>query len=135
MLGVREVLVVGHTDCPMAGDVLPLLDGMSKLGAPRDALGSSDPREFFGFIPGPEQNVRQVVRQLRESLLIPASVLVHGLLIDVESGKLTVLVRGDEASPAPAAPSEPVEARESEVPYAAQVVEEARSVKVARKGG
>ncbi len=37
MLGVREVLVIGHTDCRMAGDVLPLLDGMSKLGVARDA--------------------------------------------------------------------------------------------------
>lgn len=137
MLGVREVLVIGHTDCRMAGDVLPLLDGMAKLGVARDALGSNDPREFFGFIPGPEQNVRAVVRELRESPLVPSSVLVHGLMIDVESGALQVLVRGDEA-PALAAPEPPIEVapvREAEVPYAAEVVEVARRHPVVRKGG
>ncbi len=136
MLGVREVLVVGHTDCRMAGDVLPLLDGMAKLGVTRDALGSNDPREYFGFIPGPEQNVRAVVRQLRESPLIPGQVLVHGLLIDVDSGSLKVLVRGDEAPPTvEPVPAEPVQAREAEVPYAAEVVEEVRPRPVVRKGG
>ncbi|MEK7866979.1 MAG: carbonic anhydrase [Planctomycetota bacterium] len=137
MLGVREVLVIGHTDCRMAGDVLPLLDGMAKLGVARDALGANDPREFFGFIPGPEQNVRAVVRQLRESPLVPSSVLVHGLMIDVESGALKVIVRGDEAPPpAPAEPpQEAVPAAQVEVPYAAEVVEEVRPRPVARKGG
>lgn len=134
MLGVREVLVVGHTDCRMAGDVMPLLDGMTTLGVPRNALGSSDPREFFGFIPGPEQNVRQVVRQLKESPLLPSSVVVHGLIIDIDTGALKVIVRGDEATPAPAATPEPKPPEEGP-PVAIEAVEEVRPRPVARKHG
>lgn len=134
MLGVKEVLVVGHTDCRMAGDILPLLDGMARNGVDRAALGTSDPREFFGFIPGPEQNVREVVRILRESPILPRSLLVHGVMIDTVSGALRVIVRGDTQAESAGSPPPRPEQPAEEIPMAVEVVEGVKPRPVVKKG-
>ena len=97
--GTTEVLVVGHTGCGMAGDVLPLIEAMEAAGVSRQDVGSHDLREFYGLTPPPESNVRQVADALRRSPVIPAAVLIHGLLIDTGSGRLRVVVKGEPGSP------------------------------------
>lgn len=99
LYGVREVLVIGHTDCGMACDVLPFTEAMEAAGVTRGEVGPVDLREFFGFIPSPETNVRQVVDALRASPVIPPAVVIHGLMVDVETGALRVVVRGEPAGP------------------------------------
>jgi len=96
---VREVLVVGHTHCGMASDVLPLTEAMASAGISRSDVGSADLREFFGLTPPPETNVRQVVDALRRSPVIPPEVVIHGLLLDVRTGALRLIVRGEAAPP------------------------------------
>jgi carbonic anhydrase len=96
---VSDVLVVGHTTCGAASDVLPFSTAMEEAGVPRSAVGGVDLREFFGLVPSPETNVRQVVDALRRSPVIPPEVLIHGLLVDTVSGGLSVVVRGEPGPP------------------------------------
>jgi len=97
--GVKEVLVVGHADCGMASDVLPLTEAMEAAGISRGDVGSVDLREFFGLTPSPETNVRQVVDTLRRSMVIPPEVVIHGLLLEDRTGALRLVVRGAPAPP------------------------------------
>jgi carbonic anhydrase len=90
--GVRHVAVIGHTECRMAGDTLPLIDAMRDAGVPRDAFGDRDPREWFGALGGIESNVRNIVETLKRSPLLPASVALYGLLIDTASGEIRAIV-------------------------------------------
>ena len=101
--GVRHVAVVGHTDCRMAGDLMPILDEMRRGGVPRDAFGNRDPREWFGILAGIESNVRNVLEMLKRSPLLPAGVSLYGLIIDSESGELRALGSETTAGPALAA--------------------------------
>lgn len=94
LVGVREVAVVGHTDCRMVTDVLPVLEAMKRKGVSRDALGNEDPRTFFGLLTLIERNVLDVCEALRSSPLVPEGVQVHGLLIDSLTGALKVLTTG-----------------------------------------
>ncbi len=89
--GVRHVAIVGHTDCRMTGDLMPILDEMRRGGVPRDAFGDRDPREWFGILAGIESNVRNVVETMKRSPLLPAGVSLYGLIIDSESGELRTL--------------------------------------------
>ncbi len=90
--GVRHVAVIGHTECRMAGDTLPLIDAMRDAGVPRDAFGDRDPREWFGALGGIESNVRNIVETLKRSPLLPAGVALYGLLIDTASGEIRAIV-------------------------------------------
>jgi carbonic anhydrase len=94
-LGVREVLVVGHTNCGMARfDLVKITQEMRTLGVARERLPIADIGAWLGIFADEKQNVRDVVKKLRSHPLIPAGVLIHGLLVDVESGELQIVERG-----------------------------------------
>lgn len=96
VLGVEEVLVVGHRDCGMANlDTEQLEQAMIDRGVPEEAIyGVDNLREWLGGFADPAANVRNVVHRIRSSPLIPDDVPVHGLMMEPQRGALTLLVDG-----------------------------------------
>jgi carbonic anhydrase len=96
-LGAREIAVVGHHDCGMTN-----LNSEQILGAARERgidasaidtlrnAGIDLDRWLSGFAT-PADGVKQSVATIRNHPLLPPDVLVHGLLISPETGKLDVL--------------------------------------------
>ncbi|GAB4451998.1 MAG: carbonic anhydrase [Armatimonadaceae bacterium] len=88
LLGTQEVVVIHHTDCGMLTFTNEQL--AQKI---QDELGADvSGRDFLPF-PDLEQSVRDDVEIIRNSPLIPKDFPVSGAIYDVETGKLTTIVR------------------------------------------
>lgn len=96
-LGAEEVMIVGHTKCGMAhADVDELVEHMLHKGIKKELLEGIDLAKWLGLLSSEEENVVEVVRELKKSPLIPAGTPIHGLIIDIDTGALKVLVNGYE---------------------------------------
>ncbi len=94
-----EVLVVGHTDCRMGKtSAMEVRSGLARLGVTAEAFGGEDPVAWLGGFPSEHQSVVASVAALRADPRIPPAMPVHGLLFNIESGRLEVVVRGYEAA-------------------------------------
>jgi carbonic anhydrase len=92
--GGKEIAIIGHTDCGVRKtSVAELTSRFAAMGVPRQNL-PDDLVGFFGIFASERQNVMRGVEYVRESTLIGPRVPVHGLLIDVVSGKLEWVVNG-----------------------------------------
>ena len=100
LLGVRKVLVIGHTECGL-GHVNPtaLTASMQALGVDPQRLiqqkGLGDTNglmRWLGAFQDVHVNVKEVVDAIRNSSYLPR-IPVHGLVIDINSGKLTLVDR------------------------------------------
>src|SRR5437868_4909776 len=101
--GGREIAIIGHSDCKVRQiSVVELTDRFQKLGVERSRL-PDNLNEFFGLFASERQNVMRGVDFTRQSPLIGPKVPVHGLLVDIETGKLEWLVNGYDAVGASAA--------------------------------
>jgi carbonic anhydrase len=95
--GGKEILIIGHTDCQVAKTTtMQLLDRLRALGVERHLL-PDNLNEFFGIFASESQNVNKAVEFVRQSPLIGPKVPVHGLLVDIRTGKLDWLVNGYES--------------------------------------
>jgi carbonic anhydrase len=83
-----------------------LLDKLQALGVDRRHLPESI-NDFFGTFGSERQNVIKACDFVRNSPLIGPKIPVHGLLIDVESGKLDWVVNGYDTLQAHALPQMP----------------------------
>jgi len=102
--GGHEIAVIGHTDCAVAQTtVLKLTDELASAGLARDRL-PDDLTEFFGLFASERQNVMKAVELLRQSAVIGPNTPVHGLLIDVRTGKVEWLVNGYQTETAGVGP-------------------------------
>lgn len=98
LLGVRRVIVVGHTECGLAKvDPTVLIASMQALGVDPEQLiqqeGLRDINglvEWIGAFKDVHLNVQEVVNIIRSSPFLP-KLPVHGLVIDINTGKLTVV--------------------------------------------
>ncbi|HUC86440.1 MAG TPA: carbonic anhydrase [Candidatus Acidoferrales bacterium] len=105
--GGREIAVIGHTDCQVAKTTtMQLLDRLKALGVDRSRLPENI-SEFFGSFGSERQNVLKACDLIRSSPLIGPQIPVHGLLLDLNTGRLDWLVNGYETLPAPAVPGSP----------------------------
>lgn len=93
-MGVREILVIGHSDCGMEGlNSETMRNAMIKRGIPSEALalarqeGGEMTDWLFGFSCA-EESVRGSVELLRGHPLLPEDVSVSGLIIDPSDGSL-----------------------------------------------
>jgi carbonic anhydrase len=86
-LGTQEALVVGHTDCGMATFTDEELH--ERLARETGAAEASAMR-FLTFS-DVEERVRESVRLLRDSPLLPDDYAVTGLVFDVATGRVHVL--------------------------------------------
>ena len=95
--GAKEIAVVGHTDCRVRQTtILDLTSRFQALGVDRARL-PENLTEFFGLFASERQNVIQAVERIRTSPIIGVKIPVHGLLVDVQSGRLEWLVNGYQA--------------------------------------
>jgi carbonic anhydrase len=92
--GAKEIAIIGHSDCLVGKTTaMKLLDGLAALGVDRHRL-PANLVEYFGLFATERQNVARGVDFVRASPLIGTKVPVHGLLIDVQSGRLEWIVNG-----------------------------------------
>ena len=101
--GGKEIAVIGHTDC-RAGQttVLQLTERFAALGVNRSKL-PDNLVEFFGVFASERQNVLKAVDFIRHSPIIGPKIPVHGLMVDIQSGRLEWLVNGYQMLDAAAA--------------------------------
>lgn len=101
LLGVREVAVIGHTQCGLAhADSTALVASMQALGVDppklieQEKLGDMQGLlRWFGVFNDVHVNVREVVNVIRSSPYLP-KIPVHGLVIDIITGKLELVDKG-----------------------------------------
>lgn len=102
--GGKEIAIIGHTDCQICKTTTSqLLDKLKALGVERDRLPDNI-NDFFGMFATERQNVIKACDFARQSPLIGSKTFVHGLLVDIETGKLDWVVNGYEARQLSAAP-------------------------------
>ncbi|MBI5380955.1 MAG: hypothetical protein HZA31_03550 [Opitutae bacterium] len=106
--GAREIAIIGHLDCLVCKTTaLTLLDRLSALGVDRHRL-PANLVEYFGLFGSERQNVLRAVEHIRSSPLIGSKVPVHGLLIDLKTGRLESVVNGYEPVATTAQPANPI---------------------------
>ena len=94
--GGREIAVIGHSDCQVCRTTtMQLLERLQALGVERHLL-PDNLNEFFGLFSSERQNVIKAAGIVRNSPLIGPKIPVHGLLLDIETGKLDWVVNGYE---------------------------------------
>jgi carbonic anhydrase len=95
--GGEEIAIIGHTDCQVARTtMMQLLERFKQLGIDRSQL-PENLNEFFGMFATERQNVIKSCDFVRQSPLIGLKIPVHGLLVDMETGKLEWVVNGYNA--------------------------------------
>ncbi len=100
LLGVRKVMVIGHTDCGLSHiNPVALTASMQALGVnpqqliDEQHLGDVDGlMRWLGAFHDVHVNVQEVVQVLRNSPYLPR-IPIHGFVIDINSGKLTLVDR------------------------------------------
>lgn len=94
-LGAEEVMVIGHTDCGMAhANPEKIKNNMLEKGVPEEEIDKVNLVEWIGAIEDEEKNVIKTVETIKNHPLISNEVPIHGLIMDIVSGKLDVLVDG-----------------------------------------
>src|SRR6266478_1981471 len=92
--GGKEIAIIGHTDCRVGKTTtMELIDRLRALGVERHLL-PENLNEYFGLFASERQNVIKAADIVRRSPLIGPKIPVHGLLVDIQSGKLEWLVNG-----------------------------------------
>jgi carbonic anhydrase len=112
--GGKEIVIIGHTDCQVGKtSALQLLDRFRALGVERHML-PDNLNEYFGIFGSDRQNVIKAAETVRSSPLIGPKVPVHGLLIEIDTGRLEWLVNGYQTlGSAPSALNQLVQRAES----------------------
>ena len=94
--GGKEIAIIGHTDCHVRKtSMVELTDRFKALGIDRARL-PENLNEFFGLFASERQNVIRGVEFVRSSPLIGPKIPVHGLIVEVQTGKLEWVVNGYE---------------------------------------
>jgi carbonic anhydrase len=94
--GGKEIAIIGHTDCQVAKTTtMQLLEKLKALGVDRSRL-PDNLNEFFGMFASERQNIIKSCDFIRHSPLIGPNIPVHGLLADIETGRLDWVVNGYE---------------------------------------
>jgi carbonic anhydrase len=92
--GGKEIAIIGHTDCQVGKTTTTeLIDRFQALGVARHLL-PANVNEFFGMFASERSNVIKAVDTVRHSPLIGPKIPVHGLVVDIDTGKVEWLVNG-----------------------------------------
>jgi carbonic anhydrase len=94
--GGKEIAIIGHTDCQVGKtSTMQLLEKFKVLGIERHVLPDNI-NDYFGVFSSERQNVIKACDIVRHSPLIGPKVPVHGLVVDIQTGKLEWIVNGYE---------------------------------------
>ena len=95
--GGKEIAIIGHTDCQVGKTTTTqLLERLRELGIERHLL-PDNVNEYFGTFASERQNVIKAADLVRHSPVIGPKIPVHGLMVDIHTGKLEWLVNGYQA--------------------------------------
>ena len=95
LLGVREILVIGHLDCGMSKlDTELLSERMKEFGISEEEIDKNDLAAWLGGFSDVEENVVDAVTKVKSHHLIPRTIPVHGLIFCPDNGELKVVVNG-----------------------------------------
>ncbi len=95
--GGKEIAVIGHSDCLVCKTtMLRLTDAFKVLGIERQQL-PENLNEYFGLFASERQNVIRAVELIRSSPLIGSRVPVHGLLLEMATNRIEIIVDGHQA--------------------------------------
>ena len=95
--GGKEIAIIGHTDCLVGKtSTMDLIERLRAMGVQRHLL-PDNVNEYFGIFSSERQNIIKSAEIVRSSPLIGPKIPVHGLLVDVRTGKLDWLVNGYQA--------------------------------------
>ncbi len=100
MLGVEEVVIMGHHDCGFGAlKPEPMIEEMKKRGISEntfDVLEHSriNITNWLQGFDSVEESVKDSVRKVHDHPLFDNSVPVHGLVIDPDNGKVDLVVDG-----------------------------------------
>jgi carbonic anhydrase len=109
-LGAEEIAVVGHHDCGMTQlSCESILERAKTRGVDETVIATLrkagiDLDHWLTGIKTPRDGVVQSVKCIRSHPLLPKDVLVHGLLISPETGKLDVVEWASENDPPRSSP-------------------------------
>lgn len=99
-LGIKEIFVIGHKDCSNADPKRPkflqnMMQNESSLHKMKTLqhAGINVEKWLKGF-DDPAEGIRQSVQMIKNHPLLPDGVAVHGLLMDPQTGELTLIVNG-----------------------------------------
>ena len=93
-LGVEEVMVIGHTDCGVAGiDTDEMMEHLIQRGISRDTIDMMrycgvNIEEWLGGFESVEQSVEDTVYALQNHPLMPKDVTIRGFIMNSETGEL-----------------------------------------------
>jgi len=97
-----EVLVIGHYGCGMSNlNVDKLLDEFKERGISPDIIetllySGIDIKKWLHGFDSVEGSVRESVEIIKNHPLIPEGIKIHGLIIDPKTGRLDVVVNGND---------------------------------------
>ncbi len=97
-LGIEEVLVIGHTDCGARyTDSDLVIEKMIKNGISQKNIDlvkycGIDFNTWIGGFNDLEESIKRSVDIIKNHLLIPDTIAVHGLIINSETGALRKIV-------------------------------------------
>jgi carbonic anhydrase len=95
--GGKEIAIIGHTDCLVGKTTtMDLIERLRAMGVERHLLPDNI-SEYFGIFSSERQNVIKSTEIVRSSPLIGPKIPVHGLMVNIQTGKLDWLVNGYEA--------------------------------------
>lgn len=99
--GAEDVFVVGHHGCGMSNlDTKSLVDKMINRGIKDETLltlknaGIDVERWLHGF-ESVEESIKESVRMIKNHPLLPKDIKVHGLIMSSETGKIEIIINGD----------------------------------------
>ncbi|RNF38419.1 beta-class carbonic anhydrase [Planococcus salinus] len=101
-LNADEIYIIGHYDCGMSAiDPDSTLEKMKQRGIDEKTIetikySGVDVNEWLKGFDDVTESVRHSVRMVKNHPLMDRSVPVHGLVIDPTTGKLDLLINGNE---------------------------------------
>jgi len=99
-LQAEEIYVIGHYDCGMANlDYQKILTAMQKRGISQERIAVLERaginlREWLKGFDSIEESIKSTVKIIREHPLLADDIIVHGLIMDPETGKLDLVSDG-----------------------------------------
>lgn len=93
-LGVEEVMVIGHTDCGVSGmNAQKIIQHLIQRGVSQDHIDMMrycgiDFEEWLKGFDSVACSVKESVDLLRHHPLMPKDVVIHGYIIDTQTGEL-----------------------------------------------
>ena len=99
--GTEDVFVVGHYGCGMSNlDTKSLVNKMINRGIKEETLltlknaGINVEGWLHGF-ESVEESIKESVRMIKNHPLLPKDIKVHGLIMSSETGKIEIIINGD----------------------------------------